>query len=128
MQFLKYLAVLLLVVIGLLLLNANFSSVASNYECKGELSVGESNVEKTVYIVLEEYRWWVGLWSDSHGHMLLEIPNEHVNYYNQLVEVGNQIQIYDPPNKVKGNFSTLSKVLALKTPYGFFDGKCLRIK
>jgi len=113
---------------GLFLFVANFSSVASNYECTGEISFRESKEPKTIFIVLEEYRWWVGLWSDSDGNIQLEIPNELVSYYNHVVEVENQLQIYDPPKDMKGHFSTLSKMLALETPYGFFDGKCMGIK
>jgi len=128
MKLVKYLGSLLLIVIGLFLFVANFSSISSNYECLGEMSTGENKSSKTIYIVLEEYRWWVGLWSDSDGNLKLEIPNEHLDYYSQVVEVGNQLQIYDPPNEMKGHFSTLSKTLALKTPYGFFDGKCVAIK
>ena len=128
MKFAKYMGVLLLVVVGLFLFVANFSSVASNYECAGEISFDESSESKTIYIVLEEYRWWVGLWSDSDGNVKLEIPNKHLDYYSHVVEVGSQLQIYDPPNEMKGHFSTLSKTLALKTPYGFFDGKCVGIK
>jgi len=127
MKLVKYLIFLLLAVIGLFLFVANFSSVASSYECKGEVAVGGSKVAKTVYIVHEEYRWWVGLWGDSAGNIKLEIPNEYAGYYGHIVEVGSQRQIYDSPNELKGNFSTLSKVLALQTPYGFFDGKCLTI-
>jgi hypothetical protein len=128
MKLAKYLGVSLLVVVGLFLFVANFSSVASNYECKGEIASGETKAPKTIYIVLEEYRWWVGLWGDSDGNVKLEIPNEHLGYYSHVVEVGNQLQIYDPPNEMKGHYSTLSKTLALKTPYGFFDGKCVVIK
>lgn len=128
MKFAKYIVILLLAVVGLFLFVVNFSSVASSYECKGEISVGESKVAKTVYIVLEEYRWWVGLWSDSDADLQLEIPNEHFGYYSHVVAVGNQLQIYDRPNEMKGNFSKLSATLALETPYGFFEGKCLEIK
>lgn len=128
MRFTKFLGVCLFLVAGLFLFVINFSSVTSNYECKGEISYDESKLPKTIYIVTEEFRWWVGLWSDSDGNLKLEIPNEHVNYYSHMVKVGNQLQIYDPPNEMKGNFSTLSKALTLKTTYGYFDGKCSAIQ
>ena len=128
MKLVKYVGAVLLIVIGLFLFVANFSSVTSNYECPGEISKGEKKTPKTIYILLEEYRWWVSLWSDSDGNLKLEIPNELVDYYSHVVEVGNQLQIYEPPNEMKGYFSTLSKTLSLKTQYGFFDGKCVSIK
>ena len=128
MKIVKYLGVLLLAIMALFLFVVNFSSSSSKFECAGKITSGEKETPKTVYIELEEYRWWVSLWSNSDGNIQLEISNEHVGYYDHIVEVGNQLQIYDPPKEMKGNFSTLSKTLALKTPYGFFDGRCRSIK
>lgn len=128
MKFIKYIVAILLTVILLFQFVVNFSGVSSSFECAGEISSGENTEPKTIYIVLDEYRWWVGLWSDSDGNLQLEIPNETVEIYLHLVEVGNQIQIYyDSPNEMKGNFSKLSKTLALKGYFGFFDGKCKAI-
>ncbi len=71
MKLLKYLAALISLVVGLFLFLINFSSVTSSYECKGEISVGESKETKTVYIVLDEYRWWVGLWGVWGGILMV---------------------------------------------------------
>lgn len=128
MKFIKYLGALAFIVLGLFLFVSNFSIVASSYECIGEIVSGEKQEPVTVYIALERYRWWVGLWNDSDGNMQLEIPNEDIDYYHHTVEVRSQIQIYGEPNEMKGYFSTLSKTLALKTSGGFFDGKCVVIK
>ena len=128
MKFAKYLGVAILAIVVLFLFVSNFSSVTSKFECAGKMSFGENSEPKTIYIVLEEYRWWVGLWSDSDGNVKLEIPNETFKFYQHVVEVGNLRQIYDSPTEMKGSFSTLSKTLSLKTPFGFFDGKCESIK
>ncbi|PCJ34863.1 MAG: hypothetical protein COA93_03905 [Alphaproteobacteria bacterium] len=128
MKLIKYIGVLLFTVVILFLFVANFSSVSSSFECVGKVT-SKGNVEpKTIYIVIEEYRWWVGLWSDSDGMVKLEIPNEVFEVYLHVIEAGEQLRIYESPNKIKGNFSKLSKVLALQTPLGFFDGKCKVIK
>jgi len=53
-----------------------------------------------------------------------------VGYYSQIEESGNQLQIFDkyPTKELKGNFSKLSKTLALQIDfYGFFDGSCNEI-
>ncbi len=128
MKFVIYTGALLLVGVLLFAFVVNFSSVSSSFECAGEISLDEKSSPSTIYIVLEEYRWWVGLWSDSDGNVKLEIPNKTLDYYSHVVEVGNQLQIYDSPNEMKGYYSTLSKTLALKTTLGFFDGKCKEIK
>jgi len=128
MKLIKYLGALLITVVVLFLFVANFSSVSSHFKCVGEISSGENKELKTIFIVLEEYRWWVSLWSESDGNIKLEIPNKIVDYFSHVVEVGSQLQIYDPLNEMKWRFSTLSKTLALKVPFGFFDGKCEAIK
>ncbi|MCF6319035.1 MAG: hypothetical protein L3J83_07120 [Proteobacteria bacterium] len=128
MKILKFAGAPLLIVILLFVFVANFSSVASNFQCTGEILVDEKPSSATIYIVLMEYRWWVGLWSESDGNIQLEIPNKTLSYYSHIVEAGNRFRIYNPPNEMKGYYSTLSNTLALKTPLGFFDGKCKEIK
>lgn len=105
---------------------ATFSAAESRFSCVGAISREAAPKPITIFIKLNEYRWWVGLWSDSDGDLHLEIPNESVEYFGHVVEVGDQLQIFDFDRKMQGNFSTLSKALALQTRRGFFDGKCNR--
>jgi len=127
MKLVKHFGALLFAVIVTFLYALNFSVKLSNFECTGKILSSENTEPITVYIILEEYRWWVGLWSDSDGNVKLEIPNKTVDYYSHVIKVGSQLQIYNKPSEMKGNFSMLSKVLSLKTPIGFFDGKCVGI-
>ncbi len=76
-----------------------------------------------MYLKLNEYRWWVGLWSNADGNLHTEIPNVHLDYYSDITKVGDQLQIREGGQPV-GNFSKLSKVIQLKTYKGFFDSKC----
>ena len=123
---LKYLGFLILGFIILFLIVANFSTTESSLQCSGEMSDKGTIQPMTVYIKLSEYRWWVGLWSDSDASLNLEIPNMWVGYFGKVEEVGDQLQIYEtyPQKILKGNFSELSKTLAIETPFGFFDGVC----
>lgn len=124
MKITKYIGALLGIDILVFLFIVNFSSVNTNYECKGAIESEESNQPLTVYIAVEEYRWWVGLWSESDGNIQLESANQSINYYDHLDKTGNNLFIYEYPKEMKGSFSTLSKILTLNTPYGYFDGKC----
>ncbi len=130
-RFIKILGLLILTAILLFAFVAIFSSKSSSYECVGGMTSGNSSSPSTVYIQLEEYRWWVGLWSDSDGNLKLEIPHKFNDYYSHIVDIGVQLQIYEGLSsqelKLKGQFSPLSKALSLQTPYGFFDGKCKRV-
>ncbi len=128
MKVAKYLGLLLITIVGLFLFVANFSEVASNYECTGEISAGENKHSISLFIVLVDYRWWVRLWTDSDGRVHLEYPDQLLGNFFHVVKVGNHRHIFDSPNELKGNFSTLSKTLALQTPFGFFDGKCVGTK
>ena len=126
MKALKYLGALIAVVVLLFLFVAKFSSVATTFACVGKTTTEGASQPLTVYIKLEEYRWWVGLWSESDASLHVEIPNRFVDYFGHVLRVGDQYQIFDFSKSLKGNFSTLSKALALSTPAGFFDGTCTR--
>jgi hypothetical protein len=114
----------MLVVVALFFVVVNYSAVESRFECAGVVKRDKTERPITVFIKLDEFRWWVGLWSNSHGSLWLEAPNEHVEYYSHLRRAGHAYQIY-ADGSFRGNFSKLSNVLAIDMrPKGFFDGRC----
>jgi hypothetical protein len=102
----------------------NYSSVQSRFECAGSVSSSPTDTGQRLYLKLELYRWWVGLWSASDGSLWVEIPNRHVQYFRDIRQVGDQLQILDSDTALAGQFSQLSNALSLKTTAGFFDGRC----
>ena len=118
---------LIFIVIIALVVVFKFSAVETSFECKGKITNENKSEEAAIYIKLSEYRPWVGLWSISDGNLKFEMPSQYFGYYTPIKVSGEQIQIYDD-QKFAGNFSKLSKVLALKVPSGFFDGSCIAIK
>ena len=127
MKLLKFLGAFLVVAIGLFLFVVNFSALETRFQCPGEISSNGKSQQVTVYMKLHEYRWWVGLWSDSDGSVWLEVPNSSLEYFERVVEVGDQLQIYDYQKNPKGYFSSLSKTLAITTSVWSFDGTCKRV-
>lgn len=99
----------------------NFSTTESRFQCPGEISSKTGLRPVTAYIKIVE---WVGLWGDSDAALHWEIPNIYVEYFGHVIKVGDQYQIFDSQKNLKGNFSDLSKKLALSTSNGFFDGVC----
>lgn len=124
MKLMKILGVFVVAAILLFVFVAKFSAVESRFQCPGEVSSKGGSRPVTVYLKLEEYRWWVGLWSGSDAALHLEIPNTAFDYFGHVKRVGDQYQVFDSQKNLKGNFSTLSKTLALNTSAGFFDGVC----
>ncbi len=128
-KLLKYIGFALGGLLILFLFVVYFSATETTFQCTGEISYEGNTRPLTVYMKLAEYRPWVGLWGDSDGSINLEIPNEWVEYYGHVEEVGDQLQIHETyGNKaLKGNYSKLSKTLAidLEPPFGFFDGNCI---
>jgi hypothetical protein len=128
MKLIKILAAIGVVVLLLFIFVVNFSAVESRFQCPGEISSTDGSRPVTVYLKLEEYRWWVGLWSESDAAMHIEIPNNHIDYFGNIKKVGDQYQIFDSANSLKGNFSTLSKTLTIQLPIklktDLFDGTC----
>src|SRR5262249_39852207 len=45
----------------------NYSAVSREYVCEGETRQSGSPQKDTGRLLIEDYRWWVGLWSDSYG-------------------------------------------------------------
>lgn len=124
----KYIGFVLAALVILFLFVANFSATEASFQCSGEITKDNTpQGSKTVYIKITEYRPWVGLWSDSNGSVHLEVPNEWYDYFDHVDEVGDQLQIFKsyPQKTIKGNFSRLSNVLAIDTPYGLFEGNCV---
>lgn len=127
MKLLKYLGALLVAAIGLFLIVVNFSASETRFQCSGKISSHGNSQQATIYMKLHEYRWWVGLWGDSDGSVWLEVPNRTFEYFEHVVEVGDQLQIYDYERNIKGNFSSLSKTLFITTSVWSFDGTCKRV-
>ncbi|MDG4885349.1 hypothetical protein [Mesorhizobium sp. WSM4884] len=124
---LKVVVVCALGAIALFWLVANFSAVESRFQCDGQVAVQGKRQPMTLYMKLEEYRPWVRLWSDSDASLNLEAPSQWVDYYEHLEAIGDQLQIYEtyPQKALRGNFSRLSKTLALDLKVGgLFDGEC----
>jgi hypothetical protein len=132
MKALKILGAIGGTVVLLFVFVANYSTVESRFQCIGEVSSTGGSHPVTVYLKLEEYRWWVGLWSESDAAIHVEIPNISVDYFGNVKKVGDQYQIWDSANNLKGNFSTLSKTLAIQLPVklktDFFDGTCSKVE
>lgn len=130
MKLMKILGTIGVMVLLIFVLVANFSTVETRFQCPGEISSTDSSRPVTVYLKLEEYRWWVGLWSEADAAIHIEIPNSYLDYFGNVKKVGDQYQIFDSAKSPKGNFSTLSKALAIQLPLklktDFFDGICTK--
>lgn len=121
----KYFGILVVVALLLFVFVANFSEIESRFQCSGEISSEGGSRPTTIYMKLKEYRWWVGLWSESDGNLWIETPRG-VDFYARIIGYGDQLQISDFQN-IKGHFSTLSKTLTISTHVGMFEGTCKRL-
>jgi hypothetical protein len=129
MKALKPIFVALVIVATMFLVAVKFSAVDYRFECSGNLVLTQNSRPETIYLKLQKYRWWVRFWSNSKGALWAEVPNEASEYYSQLSEAGDLLQIYKGPNKFNGNFSSLSKALTLEIPFhGTFSGTCKPIR
>jgi hypothetical protein len=124
MRALKVLLVVAAVLVGTFLFVANFSAIESRFACAGEISGGPNPGQTSLFVKLHEYRWWVGLWSDSQASVWIEIPNTWVQYFHHVRVVGDQLQIFEDPTSLRGNFSKLSRSLSIILPVGAFTGTC----
>lgn len=128
----KILGGLLVFALLLFVFGANFSVVESRFECNGKITASGGEQPAKVFLKLEKYRWWVGLWSDSSGSAWVEVPNQTIAYFSHVTEAGDQLQLWDSfgsPSNLSGIFSTLSRTLGVKIgAMGVFDGTCKDIR
>lgn len=124
----KYVGAVATVVVALFIVVIGFSAAQSRYECEGTFVAPGANSSGTVFVKLEQYRWWVGLWSNSSGSLWLEVPNQTVEYFGRISRAGDQLQIYASNDQLAGQFSTLSKAFAITLSSGVsFGGTCKAI-
>ena len=122
----KKITLILLIAVFLLVLVGFFSSKTTNYECTG--SFQKNSTQKSVFLKHKEYRFWVGLWSDSKGMLWIEIPGKDMDVVTEIKEAGTLLQLYGYSKEMKGHFSPLSKFISVKISDDFFDGQCKEIK
>ncbi|MBX6334376.1 hypothetical protein IRY61_03500 [Candidatus Saccharibacteria bacterium] len=125
MRALKILGGLVALTVLLFLFVVNFSAVESRFECSGKITSNGIETPVKIFLKLETYRWWVGLWSDSSGSAWLEVPNQTVRYFGHITKARDILQLWDSPGKLSGNFSTLSGALGVHLgAFGAFEGTC----
>ena len=123
----RSLAILFVGLVAAFVVVANFSAIRTVLTCKGEITDAGQSRPSNLYASLNEYRWWVRLWSNSDGDLRVELSDGFRLYFETLNDLGTLLHIYRGyPGKLefKGSYSKLSKSLKLSTPYGFFDGTC----
>lgn len=128
MKLLRYAGALLVAALGLFLFVVYFSAVETRFRCSGEFSSDGNPQKVTLYVKLNEYRWWVGLWHDSVGDITLEVQNKPLVDHFSIEKNGDLLTIYDYEKRPQGYFSTLSKTLAVTTSRWLFDGTCNHVE
>lgn len=128
MKAIKLLGGLLTFALLLFLFVIKFSAVESRFECNGKIISNGVEQPAMGFLKLHEYRWWVGLWSDSSGSAWVEVPNKTVSYFGHITRAGDQLQLwdsFDSPDNFRGIFSTLSRAVRVKLDaVGVFEGTC----
>jgi len=67
----------------------NYSAVPTEFTCEGETRKGDGPPERdTGRLRVDDYRWWVGLWSDSHGSANFQSKNIAYFYASKLNRSG----------------------------------------
>jgi hypothetical protein len=122
----RVLAVGFSVGIVLLAVVMTFSASEHRYQCSGTLVKDGVTARIGAYLTLDEYRWWVRLWSESEGKVKLEFPRiSAVYFYDNVRKVGDFRQIYSVTGgELAGNFSHSRNAISIQSTSGLFDGAC----
>ena len=120
----KNLILIIMITLGLYGFLVLFSESTSNYQCNGTIAGQALGSNTRIFFELNEYRPWVGLWSDSDGSMMLESATQYLRYHSKIKDIGTQLQILNEDSSIVGAFSKLSGKVSIQTIDGFFDGTC----
>jgi hypothetical protein len=123
----KLILTALAILLGGLFVAVTYSTTDTALVCVGEETIDNNRKPVELTVSLTDYRWWVRLWNDSSDGMLwVESPGTWVKFYPKIKRIGSSWQIYDNDSlfSIVGNLSRISRKLNLKTPQGFYEGKC----
>lgn len=124
----KFIAASVALIVIVFVLIVTLSAIDTRLQCTGTLTQQSVASPMTIFVKITEYRWWVGLWSESEGNVWLEIPNRSFEYYENVSRNGESLLINAPSGRgVGGLYSKLSNSLSLQTKMGVFDGSCQRV-
>jgi len=119
-----------LIAVGLYVL-VNHSATQNVYSCQGEITSAGISQPETVFVALNQYRWWV-LWSESNGDVRLELSEGWQVYYPGLKTTNTGWFIFlgsSVRGIPDGIFSRLSNSLRIALPgNSVFDGTCTQTK
>jgi hypothetical protein len=126
-----YMAILIIPLAYIVIAAADFEFLKSHLVCRGSFASERSVDTSEVFIKIRKHRWPFSGQTDA--AMWIEIPNEHVWWYDDLRLVGDQYQIFgreiDPQSlsgksNMVGNYSEFSKSLAIQVGGDLFEGSC----
>ena len=126
MKILKWILGILFTIAVLIFLVVNYSEKPSTYKCNVIYSTKDKELPTTLYMKINEYRWWVALWASKgkDANIWIEAPNIAFNVYHHVTRSDDLFFINGPRGESVGTFSTLSNNLSLDYGRGFFKGEC----
>ena len=135
MTMFKYLAIVLIVIVGTFYIVANYSAIETKYKCEGELDYAGNIVSETIYVKYEQYRWWVGLWSDSYGNFWIEFSDKMPESFRHVTKTGTELHMFnyeylDSGKKLtpmEGSLSLLSNKISIFKNKWSYKGQCSSI-
>lgn len=104
---------------------ANFSiKKESRYRCVGTLKYNDTETPTTLYIKIQEYRWWVSLWNDTDiGTIYVEGPGSDLDSFYITDKSVWCLHLRDWDEiRGDGRFFLLSNTLKVKWNGGYFTG------
>lgn len=103
----------------------NHSVVETNHRC-----TMRSGEPATVFVKLQEYRRWVGIWSESEGRLWIEEDGGVLHYFSQL-EIGAALifirRSESEPSR-SGKWSKVSNRLSVELAGRQFAGTCETVR
>ena len=116
---------LILVALGYAAIENSIEEI-SNFRCTGNLK----NKPAIIYVRMEVYRWYAGLWHGTDGSVHVEVPNEYSYRRGSIKNYGDSIAVCWSDGSVcglLGFYSRQTGEITLNSLKGSFSGECRKI-
>jgi hypothetical protein len=124
MNIIKYGLFIALFIYGLFFVVSNNSTITTKYQCIGKFD-NNDDINQTVFLKLDKYRWWVHLWATkgADGNLYVEIPSTN-SFYDYNVTHSDNYYWFNYNESTTGSLSTLSNAILIRLNKEFYAGTC----
>ena len=85
-------------------------------------------LDEVGFLKIESFTKISLIWAEGRHHIWWEKPNDSIDFWANVTEVGDQLQLNNYDGNLEGVFSQISKSLSFVTGTREFEGMCKKVE